>query len=96
MNERVRWLADEFQALWEVAGFAEPFAVRMARGGDTGDPAAVVLAVHRSMLVDALDPEHVADPEQLADALLGVYLSRRLAGRRLDGWAHAAVSTVLG
>ena len=94
MNEQVRWLAGEFEALWDVAGFADLFAVRMAQGGGRGDPAATVLAVHRKLVVAALLRENVADPQQVTDALLGVYLSRRLAGRRTDGWARAAADTV--
>jgi hypothetical protein len=58
------------------------------------DAAELVLAVHREMLVATLRREDVDNPQQVADALLGVYLSRRLAGRRLDRWAHAAIETL--
>jgi hypothetical protein len=35
-------------------------------------------------------------PDELADALTGFYLSRRLTGTRLEGWAPAAIRTVIG
>ena len=35
-------------------------------------------------------------PDELADALTGFYLSRRLAGARLEGWAPAAIQTIIG
>jgi hypothetical protein len=94
MSEQVRWLAGEFEALWEVAGLAELFAFQMAQGGGPGDPAATVLAAHRELVVAALRQESVGDPQEVTDALLGVYLSRRLAGRRTDGWALAAADTI--
>jgi hypothetical protein len=34
--------------------------------------------------------------DDLADALVGVYLSRRLTGRSAAGWAHAAIAAVVG
>jgi hypothetical protein len=93
----LRWLVEEFEALWEVTGLAELFAARMAAGGRrdaTGDPAGIVLTMHRSLLVGALRQEHVDDPQPVADALLGVYLSRRLAGRDVHGWAHEALDAM--
>ncbi len=95
---------EDYERLWAVAGFAEHFAAALARPtrplvGD--DPYRAVLHEHRRRLVTTLrraqrDGELVdgQDLGELADALLGFYLSRRLAHGPLDGWAHAAIATV--
>jgi hypothetical protein len=97
-------VTEEFERLWEVAGFAEGLAARMARPSGTAapaDPTDMVLATHRRLLTaalrDAQQQGHVepnACPDDLADAVLGVYLSRRLAGRSMDGWAREAIAVV--
>ncbi len=89
-------MTEEFQRLWEVTGLAEALAARMALPGSSRsaeDPVDIVLAVHRNMLTAALrearEQGNIGSrpgPDELADALLGVYLSRRLAGRPIEGW----------
>jgi hypothetical protein len=98
-------VTEDFQRLWEVTGFADALAARMARTPvlvSTDDPAGVVLGVHREMLVGALrsarEQKQVRSDlgcDELADALVGVYLSRRLAGRPSAGWARAATAAVV-
>lgn len=98
-----RLLAD-FQRLWEVANLADLLAARMGTGAVRAgepDPADTVLAAHRALLVMALRRAQFVGavasdigPERLVDALLGVYLSRRLAGRDVDGWVDDAIAAV--
>jgi hypothetical protein len=60
-----------------------------------------VLEEHHRRLVAALRraeqrgeaPGH--DLDELADALVGFYLSRRLCRRRLDDWALTAIATII-
>lgn len=96
---------EDYERLWAVAGFAEHFAADLAwptrpLAGD--DPYRAVLIEHRQRLVGALrraqrggELDDSQDLGELADALLGFYLSRRLARGPLDGWAHAAIATVI-
>lgn len=97
------FLVEDYQRLWAVAGFAERFAVRLAWPGEAGelpgDPYRAVLGEHHRRLVALLRADGLAGgrrPDELADALTGFYLSRRLAGARLEGWAPAAIRTIIG
>ena len=97
------FLVEDYQRLWAVAGFAEGFAAQLASpamaGEPLGDPYRAVLGEHHRRLVAMLHAGGVAGdrgPDELADALTGFYLSRRLTGTRLEGWAPAAIRTVLG
>jgi hypothetical protein len=97
------FLVEDYQRLWAVTGFAERFAFRLARpgvaGNPLGDPYHTVLGEHHRRLVAMLQASDLAGdrgPDELADALTGFYLSRRLAGARLEGWAAAAVRTIIG
>lgn len=102
VGAEVHRLLCDFQRLWEVADLADMLAMRMGvRPVRDGDPAETVLGAHRALLVIALRRAQFAgtvasdaDPERLVDALLGVYLSRRLAGRDLDGWVDDAIVAV--
>jgi hypothetical protein len=97
-------VAEEFERLWAVAGLADALAARLAdpqERVDGEEPADVVLAVHRTQLTIALcEARELGQvgselgPDELADSLLGVYLSRRLAGRPTEGWARAAIAAV--
>jgi hypothetical protein len=98
-------VVEDYERLWAVAGFAERFAADLARPTRPladDDPYRAVLIEHRRRLVDALRGAQLrgelaerSDPGELADALLGVYLSRRLARGPLDGWAQAAIATLV-
>jgi len=97
------FLVEDYQRLWAVTGFAERFAAQLARPGAAGDPRGdpyrAVLGEHHRRLVAMLqagDPAGDRGPDELADALTGFYLSRRLTGTRLEGWAPAAIRTVIG
>ena len=90
-------IVEDFGRLWDVPGLGPLLASRMAAapaGSSCDDPCALVLAEHRRLLVEAL---RRADADgELADALVGVYLVRRLRGERLQGWAGDAVRLVVG
>jgi hypothetical protein len=99
-------IIEEFDRLWRVAGFAEHFAATLAgpRVVDCrADPHDLVLEEHHRLLVSALRRARQrgeiaceADLDDVANALVGCYLSRRLGRVRLDGWARMAIATVLG
>lgn len=98
-------VVEDYERLWGLAGFAEQFAADLASptrplAGD--DPYRAVLHEHRRRLVTALrrarrrgELTDDREPAELADALLGFYLSRRLSRDPLDGWAQAAITTVI-
>ena len=98
-------IVEDFERLWNVEGFAEAFAARLATppAHDTPEDAFdLVLAENRRLLVAALrhgqargEIRSEVDAGQLASALVGVYLARRLAGDDLGAWARAAIATVL-
>jgi len=97
------FLVEDYQRLWAVTDFAERFAVRLAwpaaAGEPVGDPYHAVLGEHHRRLVAMLRAGGLAGdrgPDELADALTGFYLSRRLTGARLEGWAPAAIQTIVG
>jgi hypothetical protein len=98
------FLVEDYQRLWAVTGFAERFAVRLARPGAAGEPVSddpyhAVLGEHHRRLAAMLRAGSLAGdrgPDELADALTGFYLSRRLTGARLEGWAPAAIQTIIG
>jgi len=96
------FLVEDYQRLWAVTGFAERFAVRLAWPGAPelpGDPYRAVLGEHHRKLVAMLHADGLAGgrgPDELADALTGFYLSRRLAGAKLAGWAPTAIRTIIG
>ena len=103
MTQRLLFLVEDYQRLWAVTGFAERFAAQLAWPGVAGeplrDPYRAVLGEHRRRLVAMLQAGGLAGdrrPDELADALTGFYLSRRLTGTRLEGWAPGAIRTVLG
>ena len=94
-------VTEEFERLWEVAGLAEGLAARMARPSGRAAATDMVLATHRRLLTAALreaqQQGHVESrscADDLADAVLGVYLSRRLSGRPVDGWAREAIAII--
>ena len=98
-------IVEDFELLWELPGFAGLLAARLAAPAQRGkfdDPCDVVLAEHHRLLAHALRQaqsrvEVAAGraPGDLADALVGCYLIRRLAGGPLDGWAHEAIATIV-
>jgi hypothetical protein len=112
------FVVEDYQRLWAVTGFADRFALRLARPGGTGpggtgarpsgtgagpglagDPYDAVLGEHHRRLVAMLRAGGLAGdrgPDELANALTGFYLSRRLTGARLEGWAPAAIRTIMG
>jgi len=97
------FLVEDYQRLWAVTGFAEGFAARLASPGvagePLGDPYHAVLGEYHRRLTAMLQAGGLASdrgPDELADALTGFYLSRRLTGTRLEEWAPAAIRTVLG
>lgn len=99
----LQFLVEDYQRLWAVTGFAERFAAQLAwpgmAGQPLGDPYRAVLGEHHRKLVAMLQAGGLAGdrpPDELADALTGFYLSRRLTGTRLEGWAPAAIRTVIG
>jgi hypothetical protein len=105
VHPELRGIVEDFERLWAVAGFAEQFAANLARPptpAAPGDPYAQVLEEHHRRLVAALRRaqrrgEAVPDRglDELADALVGFYLSRRLCRRRLDDWALTAIATII-
>jgi hypothetical protein len=105
MHPDLLGIVEDFERLWMVAGFAEQFAANLARpraAAVPGDPYELVLEEHHRRLVAALRQaqqrgEAVPDRglDELADALVGFYLSRRLCRRRLDDWALTAIATII-
>ena len=105
VHPELRGIVEDFERLWAVAGFAEQFAANLARPpapAVPGDPYAQVLEEHHRRLVAALRraqrrgevvPDR--DPDELADALVGFYLSRRLCRRGLNDWALTAIATII-
>ena len=104
-HPELRGIVEEFERLWAGTGFAEQFAAHLARPPATAvpcDPYAQVLEEHHRRLVAALrraqrrgEAVPDRDLDELADALVGFYLSRRLCRRRLDGWALTAIATII-
>ena len=98
-------VVEDFERLWTTAGFAEQFAAELARPSPSQLPARphhIVLDEHHRQLVAALlrirgnrEPPG-AGVDDLADSLVGLYLSRRLNRRQFDGWATAAIATIIG
>ena len=105
MLPELRHVVEDYERLWDVAGFAEHFAadlVRPSRPHAADDPYRAVLIEHRRRLVGALRRAQQRgelaagrDVGELADALVGFYLGRRLVRRPCDGWAQAAIATVI-
>lgn len=105
MHAELLGVLEDFERLWMVAGFADQFAANLARPRTAvipGDPYDLVLEEHHRRLVAALRRarqrgETVPDRglDELADALVGFYLSRRLCQGRLDGWALTALGTII-
>jgi hypothetical protein len=103
MSDLLRILVD-FERLWNVTGLTELLAERMARPPLTRDakqPCQAILHEHRRLLEQAIGRAQrhgliagTADSGDLADALVGFYLSRRLAGGSVGEWAARAISTV--
>ena len=103
MTQNLLFLVEDYQRLWAVTGFAERFAAQLAwpgvAGDPLGDPYRAVLGEHHRRLVAMLQDGGLAGdrgPDELADALTGFYLSRRLTGTPLEGWAPAAIHTIIG
>jgi hypothetical protein len=104
VTAELRAVVQDFERLWSVAGFAEGFAANLARAGHPapGGVYDLVLAEHHQLLVAALRRHgHLAgDLDDLADALVGFYLGRRLrrttGPNRCQGWAGAAIETIVG
>jgi len=102
-SSEVQHVVEDFERLWTVAGFAEQFAATMARPvAVTGAPHEIVLDEHHRLLVAALrrarQNGEIAGGRglhELADALVGFYLIRRLGRGSLDGWARIAIKTVV-
>ena len=98
-------IVEDFERLWTVAGFAGQFAANLAvprTAGVPGDPYDLVLEEHHRRLVAALrraqqrgEPISDRGLDELADALVGFYLSRRLCRGRLDNWALTAIATIV-
>jgi hypothetical protein len=98
-------IVEDFERLWAVAGFAEQFAAGLARprtAAEPGSPYGLVLEEHHRRLVAALrraqqrgDAAPDRGLDDLADALAGFYLSRRLRRARLDDWALTAIATII-
>lgn len=105
MHEELISIVEEFERLWKVAGFAELFSARMAAPlvlDAPADSCDIVLAEHHRLLVGAVrqaqrrgEVPADRDPGELAEALVGFYLSRRLARAPLEDWAREAIATVL-
>ena len=105
VHPELRGIVEDFERLWAVPGFAEQFAANLLRPpapAVPGDPYAQVLEEHHRRLVAALrraqrqgDAVPGRDLDELADALVGFYLSRRLCRRRLDDWALTAITTII-
>ncbi len=105
VDPELRGIVEDFERLWGVAGFAEQFAANLTlppAPAVPGDPYAQVLKEHHRRLVDALrraqrrgEAAPGRDLDELADALVGCYLSRRLCRRGLDDWALTAIAAVI-
>jgi Tetracyclin repressor-like, C-terminal domain len=105
VHPELRGIVEDFEQLWAVAGFAEHFAANLAlppAPAVPGDPYAQVLEEHHRRLVAALRRAQQRDQaapgrdlDELADALVGFYLSRWLCRRRLDDWAPTAIATII-
>jgi len=105
VHPELRGIVEDFERLWAVPGFAEQFAANLLRPPAPtvpGDPYAQVLEEHHRRLVAALrwaqwrgEAVPGRDLDELADALIGFYLSRRLCRRRLDDWALTAIATII-
>ncbi len=104
MHPELLGITQDFERLWAVAGFAEQFAAILAYPRAPiapGDPYHLVLDEHHRRLAAALRAaQHRGEvpsdrrPGDLADALAGLYLSRRLNRARLDDWARTAIATI--
>ena len=104
MHPDLLGIVEDFERLWGVAGFAEQFAASLAQPHTPvvpGDPYHLVLDEHHRRLVAALrraqqrgEVRSDRGPGDLADALAGFYLSRRLSGASLDGWARTAIAAI--
>ena len=98
-------IVEDFERLWDVVGFAELFCARLAASPEPdreSDPSDIVLAAHHTRLVDAIRQAQGRgelppgrDPAGLAHALVGTYLSRRLARAPLQEWALDAIAAIL-
>lgn len=105
VHPELRGIVEDFERLWAVAGFAEQFAANLLgppAPAVPGDPYAQVLEEHHRRLVAALrraqrrgEAVPDRDLDELADALIGFYLSRRLCRRTLDDWALTAIATII-
>jgi hypothetical protein len=105
VHPELREIVEDFERLWAVAGFAEHFAAHLVlppAPPEPDDPYTQVLEEHHRRLVAALrraqQRGEVApgqDLDELADALVGFYLGRRLCRRRLDDWALTAIATII-
>jgi hypothetical protein len=93
-------IVQDYQLLWEVDGLAALFAARLASPATHlpgADPVGEILANHRRLLSAAVWDAHretgseTGHADGLADALVGVYLIRRLAGVSLAGWTADAL-----
>lgn len=103
---RLREVAGDFEGLWTIGGFAETFAAELAwpqPGQLHTDPHHLVLTEHHRLLVAELrratrhgDVPAGQNLDDLADALVGFYLGRRLNGASIDGWVDAAIATIIG
>src|SRR5262249_48018191 len=97
-------IVEDFEHLWCVAGFAELFCARLAASparDEESDPCDIVLAAHHGLLVAAIrqaqrrgELPSDGEPVGLAHALVGGYLSRRLARAPLQGWARDAIAAI--
>jgi hypothetical protein len=99
-KEELIRVVHDYQRLWEIDGLAALFAARLAspashRPGT--DPVGDILANHRRLLSVAVGDVRIetdgdsTDSDGLADALVGIYLIRRLAGVPLAGWTGDAL-----
>jgi hypothetical protein len=95
VHPELRRIAEDFGRLWAVSGFAEQFAANLVRPPAPAVPDdryAQVLDEHHQRLVAALWRAQLRgeavpdrDLDELADALAGFCLRRRLCWRRLYG-----------
>jgi hypothetical protein len=105
VHPELRRIVEDFERLWAIAGFAEQFTAYLVlprAAAVPGDPYDLVLEEHHRRLVAALrraQQRGEAAPgrglDDLADALVGFYLSRLLCRRRLDDWALTAIATIV-
>ena len=96
----VAGFAERFALRLAWPGVAAPGVAGPGLAGEPlGDPYDAVLGEHHRRLVATLQAGGLTSDrgaDELADALTGFYLSRRLTGARLEGWAPAAIRTVIG